>query len=287
MTVAPTADRGGKRRGERAGPLPNFFIIGAMRSGTTALSRYLGAHPEVFMAPEKEVHFFDRHHDRGLDWYRSRFAGAGDRPAVGEATQTYLYLPDVPARIAAVVPHGRLIAILRNPVGRAYSHYWMNRSLGTETEDFAEAVAHDPREAPAKNGPFPYLDRGRYLPQLQRVCEHFPREALHVLLLEDLIAAPGDTFGAVCAFLGIDSGVRPENLGTAINRHLEIRSIRVRDLGRRLPRPLGRVVGRLNTKPVTYPPMDPGVRRELVAKMVGDNARLAAWLGRDLSVWDR
>ena len=281
-TEAPSTGKKSRRRG----PLPNFFIIGAMRSGTTALARYVGAHPDVFMAPEKEVHFFDRHHDRGLDWYRSRFAAHRGQPAVGEATQTYLFMPDVPARIAAVVPDAKLIAILRNPVDRAYSHFWMNRGLRTESREAAEALTADP--AGAGDGPsFPYLDRGRYLPQLQRVCEHFPRDSLHVLLFEDLLARPEETFAGVCAFLGVDPAVLPENLGRQINKNVAFRSIRVRDLGRRFPAPVGKVIGRLNRKSFSYPKIDPALRRELAARFTDDNARLAAWLGRDLSIWDR
>ncbi len=271
------------KKGRRRGPLPNFFIIGAMRSGTTALARYVGAHPGVFMAPEKEVHFFDRHHDRGLDWYRSRFAGYEGQSAVGEATQTYLYLSEVPAKIAAVAPDAKLIAILRNPVGRAYSHYWMNRSLRTESRPPEEALTAEPG-APVF---FPYLDRGRYLAQLQRVCKHFPREQLHVLLFEELLAGPAETFAAVCSFLGIDASVRPDNLGVPINSHVEFRSMKVRELGRKLPGPLALVVGRLNRKSVSYPKIDPALRRELAGRFTEDNARLAEWLGRDLSIWDR
>ena len=281
MTRTREAPSTGKSR--RRGPLPNFFIIGAMRSGTTALARYVGAHPDVFMAPEKEVHFFDRHEDRGLDWYRSRFARYQDQRAVGEATQTYLFMPDVPAKIAAVVPDARLIAILRNPVDRAYSHFWMNRGLRTENRDPADALTAEPG-APVF---FPYLDRGRYLPQLQRVCEHFSRDALHVLLFEELLSDPEETFAAVCSFLGIDASVRPDNLGRQINKNVAIRSLRVREFARALPAPAAKVIGKLNSKPFSYPKIDPALRRELAKRFTQDNARLAEWLGRDLSIWDR
>ena len=73
--------------------LPNFLIVGAMRSGTTALARYLGAHPDVFVAPEKEIHFFDRYYDRGIGWYEDRFSRDESEIAIGEATQSYMYDP--------------------------------------------------------------------------------------------------------------------------------------------------------------------------------------------------
>lgn len=271
---------------ETTAPFPNFFIIGAMRSGTTALARYVGAHPDVYVAPEKEVHFFDRFYDRGLDWYRSRFAGAGAERAIGEATQTYMYLPEVLPRLAEAAPDARLIAILRNPVDRAYSHYWLNRSFRVETLDFRAATAAGLDRPVRRRQDFAYVERGRYLVQLERVCEYFPRKALHVVLFEDLIHEPGETFASVCRFLDVDPEIRPSNLGDSINRHLEFRSLRLRSLSRRLPRPMGLVVGRLNARPVDYPPMDEAVRRELSQRFAEDNAHLAGWLGRDLSAWD-
>ncbi|MGH2726519.1 MAG: sulfotransferase family protein, partial [Actinomycetota bacterium] len=200
MTTASNAraERSRGKRRDAAGPLPNFFIIGAMRSGTTALSRYMGAHPDVYVAPEKEVHFFDRLHERGLDWYRSRFAAATTERAIGEATQTYMYLADATERMAAAVPDARLVAILRNPVDRAYSHYWMNRSLRVEPLGFREALAAYPDDPPPSGQMYPYIERGRYLAQLERVCAHYPRSALHVLLLEDLVREPDATFATLC-----------------------------------------------------------------------------------------
>src|SRR5688572_14326389 len=112
--------------------LPDFLIVGAMRSGTTSLHKYLQAHPDVFVASGKEVHFFDRRYGRGLDWYRSRFAGVTTERVVGEATPAYMYDENAIARIAHDLPDARLIVVLRNPVDRAYSHYWRNRSRGRE-----------------------------------------------------------------------------------------------------------------------------------------------------------
>ena len=267
----------------RDGRLPTFLIIGAMRSGTTALTRYLDAHPQVYMAPEKEVHFFDRHFDRGADWYRSRFAGADGEPSVGEATQTYMFLPEAMPLIAGMLPDAHLVAILRNPVDRAYSHYWMNRSMGTETRDPGEAL----RESLDDPAPmFPYVDRGRYVDQLRRVCEHYPRSSLHVLLFEDLVARPGETFGALCDFLAIDAAERPANLGAPVNQHIEYRSLRLRNISKRLPKPIGNLIGKVNGKTTSYPPMQSDLRKRLSVGFANDNARLAEWLGRDLAIWD-
>jgi len=258
-------------------PLPNFVIIGAMRSGSTSLYKYLQDHPQVFM-PRKEIHFFDRRWDRGLDWYRSRFEGYAGQPAVGEATPTYLAEPEALDRMAATIPDARLVAILRDPVERAYSHYWMEHVRGRDGRTFEEAVADDTSD---------YLARGRYLPQLQDVCERFPRERLSVVLLDDLRASPGPTYGEVCGFLGVDGGFRPPRLGERVNRFVSFRSMRVRGARRRLPKAfrIGRLVGKLNAVEGDYPPMAEATAADLRSRFAGDNAALAAWLGRDLSAW--
>src|SRR5687768_13237463 len=98
--------------------LPDFLIIGAQRGGTTSLYRYLTEHPEIDPAVRKEIHFFSRHHEQGLDWYRAHFPRRDESSLVGEASPNYLVHPDVPARVAAALPRVKLIALLRNPVDR-------------------------------------------------------------------------------------------------------------------------------------------------------------------------
>jgi hypothetical protein len=177
-----------------SGSLPNFVIIGAQKSGTTSLYAYLRAHPDVFLAPGKEIHYFDSHLDEGLDWYKAKFAGATTERTIGEATPNYMYFGEGLNRMAEVIPEARLVAILRNPVDRAYSHYWHERVRGREKLEFADAIAAEPARL-ATGDPqaiqcHSYVDRGRYLPQLQRVCELYPREAILVILFDDLCAAP-------------------------------------------------------------------------------------------------
>lgn len=262
-----------------------------MRSGTTSLARYLGAHPDVFMASSKEVHFFDRNFDRGVEWYAGRFAGAAGRRAIGEATQTYMYEAGAVRRIHDTLPDARLIATLRHPVDRAYSHYWLNRSLGSEDLSFEEAIAAEPaRLASADTAArrmYSYLDRGRYLRQLETVCDVFPRTSLHVLLFDDLRDDPRGAYQRACSFLGIDPGFTPANLGTPINRFVTFRSQKVRRVAATAPSFVRRILGRVNARPEEYPSMDASLRRDLLARFADDNAALAAWLGRDLPGWDR
>ncbi|MGH8824412.1 MAG: sulfotransferase family protein [Jiangellaceae bacterium] len=265
------------------GALPNFVVIGAMRSGSTSLYKYLQDHPQVFM-PRKEIHFFDRKWDRGLQWYLTRFEGHAGEPAVGEATPTYLAEPVAIDRMAEVIPQARLIAILRNPADRAYSHYWMERIRERESRSFDEAVAAEIDGLPGASA---YLARGRYLPQLEQVCSRFPRSSLHVALLDDLRDRPGATYAQVCRFLEVDGGYVTPRLGDRVNRFVAFRSMRVRDLRGSLPKALkiGRIVGRLNAIEADYPPMGDGTRARLRSHFEADNDALAKWLDRDLSGW--
>lgn len=271
-------------------PLPNFLVIGAARSGTTSLARWLRAHPDIFMSPRKEVHFFDVHFGRGIEWYRDQFTGHEGEPAVGEATPRYLYLREAQTRIAAALPGARLIAVLRNPVDRAYSHFWLNRRKGREPLDFVEALAAEPaRLAAGSNGHADrdaYLDRGRYLGQLQSVCRHFPRSSLSVLLFDDIVVDPVGTYRTACRFLGVRDDVVPDVVGEPAGKAVTYRSLRLRRLTTPLPRRLRLAVAQLNRRTTNYPTMDESLRRRLIADFKQDNEALGAWLGRDLSAWN-
>ncbi len=281
--------RAARARRVDGGTLPTFLIIGAMRSGTTALTRYLRVHPQVFMPRKKELHFFDLNFDRGLDWYAAWFADADGAQAIGEASPTYMYFESAVVRMAEVLPDARLIAILRNPVDRAYSHYWWNRARGQEPLGFADAIAAEPERL--ASGDFParrrgsYLDRGRFLRQLQRVCDHYQRGAILVLVLEELRARPGETYSGLCRFLDIEDSFAPAQLGEPAAGSARFRSPALKRVARRLGRPVRARVRRFNIVRFEYPPMDPAFRAELMARFEQENAALSAWLGKDLSVW--
>jgi hypothetical protein len=270
--------------------LPTFLIVGAAKSGTSSLWHYLKAHPEVFVPEPKEVNFFNDVgvFSRGVDWYASLFAPGAGKKAIGEASPSYLYSEESPARMAEIVPRARLIAILRNPIDRAHSHYLHARYYGLERRSFREAVAD---EVAGQGWPF-YLGFGRYHPQLVKLSRFFPREQLLVLLLDDLIADPVGTFKTLCGHLGIDERVVPGNVGEVTNTYREPRAapflrfvIRTAQRGR-LPRRLWRPAVRLATREGrTPPPLEPDLRRELTGYFAEDNDALASWLGRDLDAW--
>jgi hypothetical protein len=130
--------------------LPDFIIVGAQRSGTTSLYRYLTAHPSVVPASRKEVHFFDINYDRGLSWYQAHFPLEARRRyhetlrgrifRTGEASPYYIFHPHALRRIAATLPRVKLVAILRNPIDRAYSQYHHEVSGGHESLSFEAAI---------------------------------------------------------------------------------------------------------------------------------------------------
>ena len=274
--------------------LPTFLIIGAMRSGTTALARSLGQHPDVYMAPEKEVLFFDVRWREGVDWYARSFAGATSQTAVGEASPNYLYSPHAIDRAHVLLPDAKLLAILRSPVDRAYSHYWWNRLRDREPLDFEDAIAAEPTRIEhdwRTRSFYAYLDKGRYLHQLQHVSDVYPRESLQVTIFEELRDSPAETFSAVCRFIGVDPSVTPALLGLKVNAYYEVRSKTVAHAVRRLQRQgnagraLADAIGRLNRLEHPYPPMPLDARSHLEQLFAPEIQALEEWLGQDLSCW--
>ena len=174
--------------------LPNFLVIGAQRAGTSLLHQILLAHPDVYVpAQRKEVHYFDRYFERGDEWYQSYFpaAGAAGRyRAIGEITPDYLATEEAPVRIHALLPACRMIAILRNPVDRVYSWYQHARRSRNERRDFATFLHEEPAA----------LCSGLYHRHLQSYLALFPREALLVLLYEELLRDPGRELGRLTGF---------------------------------------------------------------------------------------
>jgi hypothetical protein len=270
--------------------LPDFLVLGAAKAGTTSLARWLEAHPQVFVPPQKELHFFDRdvNWSRGVDWYAEFFTDADPGAVAGEASPAYLYVPAAAERIAQVVPTARLVALLRHPVDRAYSHYWHAHEWGGEERTFDDAVAALLRGEP---GVRPYLARGYYLEQLERYEQLFGSDAMLVLRFDDLTHDPAGTFGRVCRFLGVEEVV-PANVGRVYNAHSRHRSSRLRAamegrrLWRRAPR-VARALDRVNTAENRYPPMDPALRARLLDHFAPYNDKLADHLGADLSAWSQ
>ncbi len=207
---------------------PSFIVIGAHKCGTTSLFKYLGEHRRVRKPVTKEIHFFDRHYGNGGEWYENQFPKpgllSGDGSITGEATPAYLYHPLVPARVHAMLPDAKLIAILREPAARAMSHWRVARRKGwDDAATLADAIDREPERmalhaermaadpAYVADGFFrhAYLSRGCYAEQIARWLEHFPREQLLVLKSEDMFGHPLKTWERACRFIGIESDHPP------------------------------------------------------------------------------
>lgn len=187
--------------------LPDFLVIGAEKSGTTWLKHVLREHPEIFVPSEKELHFFDRdeNFDSGLEWY-SAFFSKSDKIHRGEITPAYLASAEkVAPRIATQFPFMRLIAIIRNPVERAWSNYQMNKADGKVDIDFSECIGAN----------HPIITKGHYAEQLSVYFDHFPKDQMLILNYDDL-DRPAELIRRVFRFLMVDEGFVPTKLNERI-----------------------------------------------------------------------
>jgi hypothetical protein len=164
--------------------LPDFVIVGAMKAGTTTLYELLKARPDVFMADPKEPNFFSipEVYARGIDWYADLFATARPGQICGEASPSYTRFPrfpDAAARMAQHIPHARLVYVMRHPVARFYSNYVFERAYGLR-DSIRETLVERPY----------VLATSDYMGQIRRLLEFFPREQLHLVILDDLRPSP-------------------------------------------------------------------------------------------------
>jgi hypothetical protein len=275
---------------------PNFFLVGAAKSGTTAFASALSRHPDVFLPSLKEPHYYayladpasarlvysdqaDAHHR-----YRELYAPAAatGAVAVGDASTTNLAVPGAAAAIASDVPDARIVAILRHPVDRAFSAWSHFRAAGAETLDFGDALAAAPaRLAAGVPVTYQYLARGRYSDQLRPFFERFGRERVLVHLYDDFVADAPAVLRATLAFLDVDvSGSLPP-----VTRENEMRAARFGSVGGR-PGRLLRLATPTRWKHVPGPRLDPGLRQRLIRDdLAHELDQLEALLGRDLSAW--
>ena len=290
MVAAPA---GGVRR-------PNFFLVGAPRSGTTAMYSLLKQHPEVYLAILKEPHFFGTdltiqpHTIREPDLYLGLFADAGDRKCVGEGSVWYLSSTRAAQEIREFSPGAKILALLREPAEMAYSLYHLYRRTGNEdlpSFEVALAAQDDRREGRGipERAYFPeglqYVEAARAADKVERFFAAFGREQVEVVLFEDFRRDNARIYRKVLEFLEIDPGFVPElDPARAAER---IREIAVRQLRRTNPR-VRRRMSREGIKQHASPPREPlppELRARLRAIFRTDVARLGELLGRDLSHW--
>lgn len=191
---------------------PNLFVVGAMKSGTTTLHNYLGAHPDIFMSPTKEPNYFI--HDQNLlkyrDSYLNLFAQAHQATYLGESSTNYTKLPryqGVAERIFNFNPQAKIIYIMRDPVERSISHYWWEVQWSAEGRDMLRAVKK------VKD----ITDVSYYAMQIRPYLEIFGNEQIFTLTLEELSSTPEKVLKSLFLWLGVDANFLPPNLNQKSN----------------------------------------------------------------------
>jgi hypothetical protein len=292
--------------------MPNFFIIGAQKAGTTSLYYYLEQHPEVYMSPRKEPHFFDGMQSRyrwargrlppvtDLEDYRALFQGVTDENAIGEASTSYIYSALAPVLIEKSVPDARIIAVLRNPADRAYSNFLHCVRSGREPlTSFTEGLKAEEARKRANWAPlWYYKEKGFYYAQVKRYLDTFDPGQIKIYLYDDLRAKPSDVLSDMFEFLGVDETFVPDlaiehnTAGLPRNKTLYVMAqrlgvlspaLKLDTLERLLPAgSIRRIKSRFFAKPPAFPAE---VRQQLLASYREDIQKLEDLIQRDLSVW--
>lgn len=268
--------------------LPNFVVIGAPRSGTSWIHQNLIKHPDIFVPKIKEVHFFDRNYERGMQHYESYFADWRNQAAVGETTPAYLHgaysTQNIPVLMKRHLPHAKLIACLRNPTERAYSRYWNSKAKYKQNAGltFEQKLAEKPE----------FVSEGFYFDQLVRFLEVFDRKQLLITLYDDLRDQPIDFMRGIYGFLGVDSSFDAGLDGIRVNaaagkKQLAKSSILwsasklLAHFGMRSAAERMRI-----DNSVDIPVMAPQTHDYLVGVYAEQNRRLEQLIGRNLSQWN-
>jgi len=274
--------------------VPNFIMIGAMKSGTSSLHAYLDEHPDISMSYPKELDFFieERRWSKGFDWYESHFSRTAlirGESSVGY-TQRHKY-PGIPQRIHAMNPDIKLLYILRDPVERVVSHYTQLSLMGLDLRDFRGVLD-------ALRGS-DYILSSSYYYQIAAYLECFPREQIQILTLEELVRDKVGTIHKVFQFLGVDDTFVGKDWALVHNRSVDkfernllgkvMRRVPFkRQLKPMVPEPLATAYSRVTCrKPEDrFQPVLTAEKRAEIAEILGEDiAQLRELVGRDFSEW--
>ncbi len=303
---------------------PDFFIVGAPKSGTTAMAEYLEQHPEVFMCPRKDSTFFgsdlkfkntimlppdmfrvDR--ETYLSWFRD----VKDEKRIGEASVWYLYSRKAALEIKEFNPEAQIIIMLRNPVDMLYSlHGQFLYDFNEDIEDFEEALkAEEERKKGIRVPSTAYLPEAlyyrevaRFSEQVQRYLEVFGRDRVFIIIFEEFKEDTAWIYKETLRFLGVSTDFQPDF--RVINPAKTVRSRALMKFIAEPPRPLKPLAERLsrvgwlrdrvkwaldrfNVKPSRRAPMNPELKKRLLQEFVPEIERLSKTIDKDLSIWIR
>jgi hypothetical protein len=302
--------------------IPDFLIIGAGKSGTTSLDKYLQQHPQLFISKVKEPNFFGyermtradfngneeeiHHYDNSvttLDKYLALFRDALPGQIKGETSNTYMYHADAPERIKYYNPDMKLIAVLRQPAGRLYSRYLhLARENRLPTPHFSDCLDKSTIWWQRND----LVKEGFYYKNLSRFYALFPKENIRVYLYEDFNAKTEEVLQNIYNFLGVDENfrtdltVRYNQSGFIKNKFLDKiygqKGILNKTIRALLPQKLietlkgnvaiQRKLNDLRSKNLSRPKMEPEVQKRLMSEVYGEDVeKLQHLIGRDLSHW--
>lgn len=295
--------------------MPNFLVFGAAKSGTTSVYKYLQQHPDVLMSSFKEPGFFafegehptlngpgaqkwvDRWVVTDLEAYQKLFDYQGEK-AIGDASPYYIYYEKTPYNIKKHVPQMKLIAILREPVERAFSNYvWAFRDRAENLTNFSEALAVEESRIKDNWGPkWHYKNQGFYYQQLKPYYELFPSEQIKIYLYDDLVSDSVKTMQDIFEFLGVDVGFEPNmkkkhNASKLPKNKSWHNFLDKPNIIKSVMKPLLPLQFRHNLKQnakqknLYKPQLEPQVRQQLAAEYREDILKLQDLIQQDLSKW--
>lgn len=297
--------------------MPNFLVIGCPKAGTTSLYHYLSEHPEIYMSAIKEPHFFalegkskyfkGPRDDLGyltvngvedISVYQSLFDGVEKETVMGEASTMYLYFTGTANRIKYHLPHIKLIAILRHPVERAYSHYLHLVRDGREHLPFSQAILQEENRINHNWSPvFFYRKVGLYAEQLKPYFELFSPSQIKIFLYDDWKLDNHTVLSEICSYLGVsDYSINNQEIynrfnyvpkNKLINKFLVQENKLKSAIKKIIPERLGKMAGDklYNYNSIAPLPMKETVRSELLTYFREDTVELQDIIGMDLSNW--
>ncbi len=274
--------------------LPNLIIIGAAKCGTTSLHYYLGLHPQISMAREKELDFFIRemNWNKGIDWYKSNFTD--HKEIHGEASPNYTNYPffaGVPARMHSIVPEAKLIYLIRDPIARIISNYLHNYTEGKDDRRIEEALSRLDEN--------PLVLQSKYFMQLEQYLEYFPKSNILIVTLDDLNHYRQETLQKIFKFIDIDESffstkfLTMQNISMGKRRKnrigLFLKLFYESTVGRLLPLNIRRKIGQIFSIPfstkIDRPRVDNRLQEELIEYLREDTNQLREYTGLDFDTW--
>ncbi|WP_457640387.1 sulfotransferase family protein [Persephonella sp.] len=291
-------------------PLPNFLCVGAQKAGTTTLYDILIQHPQIYLPDIKETKFFNERYDKGISFYEQFFSSYKGEKVIGEIDPDYMFF-EVNSVATRIYKHLgkdlKLIFMLRNPVDRAYSQYWMNVRRGIEKEPFDKAIALESqriRKNLFSKHNFSYISRGQYASQIKIFLEFFPIENMFFIIFEeDFIKNREKTIKNLLEFLDVEDVELNLNIKSNSANMPKIKFLQniiyapdstLKKIGKvilpseEVRRKTLKFLEKINLRSFRYPKMDESLRNYMMEEyFINDIKELETLIGRNLEYWYR